>query len=269
MIVHFLGTAAFEGIPSLFCECLTCKKARELGGKNIRTRTSVLIDEVLKVDFPPDTLYHSMQYGLTMNKVQDLLITHSHTDHLYAEDLVIRAKGYAQYGDSTMHVYGHDLPLRLCFQALNGESHHYQFHRLLPFVPMKTQTATIVPLLASHDPVETCLLYYIEKDEKTILYGNDSGWFPDETLAWLKDKKLDLAILECTVGHSTHRTRHMNVEAVLETCEWMAANKVMKPEGQIVVTHFSHNAHLLHEDLIAIFEPHGIQVAFDGMKLVV
>lgn len=112
MQIHFLGTAAFEGIPSLFCQCDTCKQARELKGKNIRSRTSVIIDNVLKVDFPPDTLYHSHRYGLDMNQIQDLLVTHSHSDHLYAEDMAIRAEGYAQYGKNTLHVYGHDLPFR-------------------------------------------------------------------------------------------------------------------------------------------------------------
>ncbi|GGI45115.1 hypothetical protein GCM10008018_10480 [Paenibacillus marchantiophytorum] len=265
MEVQFLGTAAFEGIPSLFCQCSTCKQARERGGKNMRSRTSVIIDQVLKVDFPPDTLYHSHRYGLDMNSIQDLLITHSHSDHLYAEDMAIRAEGYAQSGDKAIHVYGHDLPFRLCFQALNGLEHNYQFHRVLPFVPIKTQTAMIVPLLADHDQLETCLLYYIEKDGKAILYGNDSGWFPEQTWAWLKDKKLDLAILECTTGKSSHRNNHMNVDAVLETKAWMEANGVLKEGAPVLVTHFSHNAGLLHEDLLGIFEPHGIQVAYDGL----
>jgi len=113
--------------------------------------------------------------------------------------------------------------------------------------------------------METCLLYYIEKDGKTIFYGHDSGWFPDETWDFLKDKKLDLAILECTTGRSKYRRNHMNVDSVLETKAWFEANGVLKPGSQVAVTHFSHNAHLLHEDLTAIFEPHGIQIAYDGM----
>ncbi|WP_282937347.1 MBL fold metallo-hydrolase [Paenibacillus sp. RC67] len=265
MKVHFLGTAAFEGIPSLFCQCSTCKQARKRGGRNIRSRTSVIIDNVLKVDFPPDTLYHSHRYGIDMSQVQDLLITHSHSDHLYADDMTIRAEGFAQYGDSPLHVYGHDIPLRLCSQTLNGYNHKYQFHRVLPFEPLQTQTATIVPLLAAHDKQETCLLYYIEKDGKTILYGNDSGWFPEQTWAWLKDKKLDLAILECTTGRSPHRHNHMNVDAVMEAKAWMDDNSVLKAGAPVVVTHFSHNAGLLHEDLMDIFEPHGMQVAYDGL----
>ncbi|MNI69126.1 Phosphoribosyl 1,2-cyclic phosphodiesterase [compost metagenome] len=145
--------------------------------------------------------------------------------------------------------------------------HNYKFHKVIPFEPIQTQTATIVPLLADHDPLETCLLYYIEKDGKTILYGNDSGWFPEQTWNWLKDKQLDLAILECTTGRSLYRNNHMSVDAVLETKTWMDTNGVLKPDGQVVVTHFSHNAGLLHEDLTDIFEPYGIQVAYDGLLI--
>lgn len=188
-----------------------------------------MIDEVLKVDFPPDTLYHSLKYGMDMNNVQDLLITHSHSDHLYAEDMAIRAEGYAQFGNKPIHVYGHELPFQRCQLALNGLSHNYKFHGVNPFESIKTQTATIVPLLADHDPRETCLLYYIDKEGTTILYGNDSGWFPEQTWNWLKDKQLDLVILECTTGYSSNRSNHMNVEAVFETKTWMEDNNVLKP----------------------------------------
>ena len=45
MKFHFLGTAAAEGIPALFCECAVCKEAREKGGRFIRTRSQALIDD--------------------------------------------------------------------------------------------------------------------------------------------------------------------------------------------------------------------------------
>ena len=51
MKILFLGTGASEGIPGLFCECDLCAKARALGGKNIRTRTSIHIDEKYKDRF--------------------------------------------------------------------------------------------------------------------------------------------------------------------------------------------------------------------------
>src|SRR5699024_2353371 len=80
MKIHFLGTAAAEGWPGLFCRCKYCDKARELGGKNIRTRSSVIIDDTLKVDFPPDTYHHILRDNIDLATVKHLLITHSHSD---------------------------------------------------------------------------------------------------------------------------------------------------------------------------------------------
>ena len=44
MKLQFLGTAAAEGFPALFCQCENCKRARELGGRNIRSRSQALVD---------------------------------------------------------------------------------------------------------------------------------------------------------------------------------------------------------------------------------
>ncbi|WP_256759749.1 MBL fold metallo-hydrolase [Cohnella sp. WQ 127256] len=270
MKVRFLGTAAFEGIPALFCGCELCKKAMELGGENIRTRTSVMLGDDLKVDFPPDTYTHMIRDRLDLDKVQDLILTHSHSDHLYAEDLVARLPGYSKTGDHPIQIYGNDLTIAKCKQMLDAEGGaqgKFVLNRVRPYDKLQLQTSRVVPLPAAHDPNETCLLYYIEKDDKTILYGHDTGTFPDETWEWLKDKKFDLVILECTVGHVDYQKTHMNIEAVLETKSTMVEYGMLKPVSEIVVTHFSHNAQLLHADLVDIFEPHSITVAFDGMVL--
>ncbi|MGN7360302.1 MBL fold metallo-hydrolase [Paenibacillus sp. SAF-054] len=270
MRIRFLGTAAFEGIPSLFCRCGLCLKARETGGKEIRSRTSVLLDEDLKIDFPPDTFMHMVHGGLDLEQVKDLIFTHSHSDHLYAEDLAARLPGYAQSGAHAVQVYGNDAVLLRIKQTLDfngGVQGKFQLNRARPFERTELQTAVIVPLPASHDPIENCLIYYIEKDGKSILYGHDSGWFPKETWAWLQNKQLDLAVLECTMGRIDYRKSHMNIDAVLETKQQFEASGMLKPDAAIVVTHFSHNAQLSHTDLTEIFAPHGIQVAYDGMML--
>jgi len=264
--VHFLGTAAFEGIPSLFCRCELCLKAKELGGKNLRTRTSVIVDEELKIDFPPDTYMHMLRDGIDLELIKDLLITHSHSDHLYAEDLTARFAGFARSADHVIQIYGNDLALSKCKRFLGAGGNKYKLNRVQPFEKVEMQTATVVPLPAFHDPLETCLIYYIEKDGKTMLYGHDSGYFPEATWAWLQDKKLDLAVLECTSGHRDAK-RHKNVDAVLRTKERFTEWDIMNPGSTIVVTHFSHNAHLLHEQLTEIFAPHDIVVAYDGMVL--
>lgn len=58
MKIKYLGTAAYEGIPSLFCRCETCEKSRREGGRNLRSRSQALVDDELLLDFPADTVWH-------------------------------------------------------------------------------------------------------------------------------------------------------------------------------------------------------------------
>lgn len=87
MKIRFLGTAAAEGFPALFCNCKYCKEARRLGGKNLRTRSQSLINDDLLIDIPADTLSHFLTGDIRGDRIKYLLITHSHSDHFYPTNL--------------------------------------------------------------------------------------------------------------------------------------------------------------------------------------
>lgn len=271
MKLHFLGTAAAEGFPNPFCQCDACEKARKLGGRSIRSRTSVIIDDVLKMDDPPDSFYHALRDQIDMSLLKDLLITHTHSDHYNPVDLEKRIEGFAHGIEHPLHVYGNDLAVHGFSQAFPHahQGERLRFHRVLPFQKMEMETAEVTPLLADHDPMETCLLYYIEKDGKRILYGHDTGWFPEDTWEWLQNKKIDLAILDCTGGYNsdTRSQNHMCIETVLEVQRVFQEENMLAADGKIVATHFTHNSGLLHDDFVKAFNPYGIQVAYDGMVL--
>lgn len=95
MKIRYWGTAAAEGIPSLFCSCPRCVEAREKKGKFIRTRSQLLIDDTLLVDFNADTYMHSLKYDFDLGKLKDVLITHVHEDHFYPNDILYRKAGFA------------------------------------------------------------------------------------------------------------------------------------------------------------------------------
>lgn len=269
MKIHFLGTAAAEGIPNPHCTCDTCETARKLGGKNIRSRTSVIIDDVLKVDDPPDTFYQAMRDKLDLSGVKDLLITHTHGDHFTPADMENRIEGFAHGIRSPLHIYGNDLAVKGYKSAFpdSGDRSRFAFHRVLAYHTITTQTAVVTPLLADHDPNETCLLYFIEKDGKGILYGNDTGWLPEETWEWLKNKKLDAAILDCTGGYTSNKQsrNHMCIETVIEVKKRFVERNMLQPDTQVIATHFTHNAGLQHDDFTEALDPHGIKAAYDGM----
>jgi ribonuclease BN (tRNA processing enzyme) len=91
MKLTYLGTAAAEGWPALFCRCEYCKKALERGGKNLRTRSQAMVNDDLLIDFPADSFSHMQQNGLNFSAVKTLLITHSHMDHFSPTDLHLRS----------------------------------------------------------------------------------------------------------------------------------------------------------------------------------
>ena len=43
MKLKYLGTAAAEGQPGIFCRCALCLEASRRGGKDIRTRSQALV----------------------------------------------------------------------------------------------------------------------------------------------------------------------------------------------------------------------------------
>ena len=267
--ILFLGTGAAEGWPGLFCECSFCNEARALGGKNIRTRCSIHIEDKYKVDLPPDNYLHFLSYSLNLAKVEHLFITHTHYDHLHPDDLLMRCAPFAYMKEPMpLQIYGNQLSLSRIQDIVKDLSKlNLILHLAEPFKTFKAGEANVTPLPADHSLDQTCLIYIFEVSGKVILHGYDSGWFPDETWKALEAYKLDLAILDCTNGGLPGIKGHMGVEGVLKTKEHMLMKRMADKDTIFIATHFSHNGGLLHEQLEAKLLPKNILVAFDGFSI--
>ena len=57
------------------------KLAWERGGRNIRSRSQVIIDDSLLIDLPSDTFYHAMLHNIDLSNIHHCLITHIHREH--------------------------------------------------------------------------------------------------------------------------------------------------------------------------------------------
>ena len=73
MKITYIGTAASEGLPALFCQCPICESARKNGGKEIRGRAAICVNETLLIDFPPDIYYGAMRAGVDLSKILDIV----------------------------------------------------------------------------------------------------------------------------------------------------------------------------------------------------
>ena len=77
MRIAFLGTSAGWPLPRLGCQCQICTSTDP---KDKRTRSQVLIDEILLLDAGPETYQHLLNFDPT--KIRACVITHKHHDHI-------------------------------------------------------------------------------------------------------------------------------------------------------------------------------------------
>ncbi|MGI6384113.1 MAG: MBL fold metallo-hydrolase [bacterium] len=272
MEILFLGTAAAEGWPGIFCECPCCTKARLLKGKDIRTRSSVLIDEIYKVDFPPDTNWQANKYRINLSEVEHLFVTHSHNDHYYPTELSFRAKPFAHpRPKKTLSIYGSEVVKNITTQALGAhkKASNISFQIIEPFVEFTAGKMTVLPLIADHDPDEICFNYIFSYEGHNVLYGHDTGWYPEDTWRVLERYKFDLLILDCTNGRIEEESYHLGVKGLIKVRDKLRETGSLNEKCKCVATHFSHNGGLLQAELENILLPEGIEVAYDGKTVII
>lgn len=277
MKFRYLGTAAAEGFPAVFCNCEYCNVARKTGGKNIRTRSQAIIDDDLLIDFPPDTYSHALLNGLNLGKIKHLLVTHSHMDHFFPQEFELRGICFAHdMPEKEITVYCNDTVKDLFFHINAGKINQnvlngIRFFTALPFVPFKAGAYTVTPLPARHTQDEQSLIYIIEKDGKTVLYGNDTGYFYEEVFAYIEkhDIRFDMISLDCTMVNNPvpDTGTHMGFDQIRRVAQRLQKAGAVTDKTVKYVTHFSHNGNPLQSELEKSAKGLGFCVAYDGEEI--
>lgn len=272
MKIKYLGTAAYEGIPSLFCQCETCKKSLALGGKNLRSRSQALINDELLIDFPPDTVWHFQKYKIDFTKINNCLITHSHSDHFYLDDMAIIRNDYCHTTDYQIAYYSGEKVYSDVYKLKNESGNLFEnmsINKLEPYKYYLIKDYNVLALPADHDPSSSPLIYAIEYKNKKMLYANDTGYFKDEVINALKDfGKLDLISLDCTGALEKGWTScHMSFDTNLRLLEKLKENQIIDDKTIIVVHHFSHNGKATYDELNNIARSKNIIVSYDGLEI--
>lgn len=263
----YLGTAAAEGFPAVFCNCVHCKEARRLGGKNIRTRSQSLINDDLLIDLPADTYCHFLANGIEGDKIKYLLVTHSHPDHLYPAELEMRSGCFAH------NMRAPKLQIfcsKGAFEAVKTkvpENEGYELNLIKPFEKFTLEGYEITPLAARHMEGDDAV-FYVVKGEKTLLYAHDTGFFFEEVFDFIKKENLyfDFITLDCTnvdipISDSGTHMGLPNIDRLMKRLEELSA---VDENTVKYVNHFSHNAEPLQHVLEEKVSEKGFKVAFDG-----
>lgn len=286
MKLKFLGAGASEGIPAIFCHCAFCEEARKSG--RLFTRSQLSVDDRLLIDFPPDSYYRSIAMGVALADVRNIFVTHSHSDHFYADDFFMRglASSHALnvpvlkiYANKTVTgildkcrggypagTYRH-IPTGSC----NGYEEYPQsteYENLIPFKKYEADGYEVTPLPANHIPTEECFVFAVSRGGKSFLYATDTAMLPEETFCFLEREKyrFDAVIYDGTYGTLGISEGHMNF------CDLVLMKERLFKDGAIgentvnLVTHISHNAVKNFGTLEASL-PNGFVLAYDGKEV--
>jgi phosphoribosyl 1,2-cyclic phosphate phosphodiesterase len=189
MKLTYLGTAAAEGFPAVFCNCEHCQKARVIGGKNIRTRSQTLINGELLIDLPADTYSHFLKNGIEGHKIKYLLVTHSHQDHFYMEELAMRHKPFSHNMQAERIQVFLNKGSYEKLKNLHGiEKFGIDYTEIKPFETISFGDYKVTGLPAHHFEGDGALIYIIEQNGKKILYAHDTGYFYDEVFDYINEQ---------------------------------------------------------------------------------
>lgn len=273
MKIKFLGTAAAEGIPALYCQCDICKHAWENKGKNIRTRSQALIDDDLIIDFGPDTYSHVLKYEVPIDMIHHVLITHKHSDHFYPNDLLFRRPGYASKVDEgPLNVYGCEPSYEqvLKIEERENMSEYLKAHKITPLNSFNILDYKVTPLPAQHDERAGAVLYLLEKGNKSMFYAHDTGNFLKETWDYLAnlEKPLDLISLDCTAMlRLGWDYGHLSFDCFMKVIDRLKEIKAIDEKTIIVANHFSHNGYATHQMMQDEADKYGVIVSYDGLEV--
>lgn len=248
----FLGTGTSVGVPMVGCGCVVCTSDDP---RDQRTRTSVLLGlpgGTLLIDTTPDLRAQLLRERI--GRVDAVLYTHEHVDHLYGLDDVrplcfsrggaipvfceemveTRIRRAFDYAFLPMPLPGGGVP-KLCFERITAT----------PFDLLGTR---VVPLRLRHGVFDVLGFRFGD-----VAYCTDTNGVPEETYEHLE--ALDILVLDC-LRHSRHST-HFSLEESLAVAERVGARRTL-------LIHFSHE--ISHADVSATLPP-GVELAFDGLAV--
>ena len=276
MKIQYLGTGAAERVPALFCHCPVCDYARKHGGKDMRTQTQAVIDDgKLLIDFPGDSYLHAMKYGIDFSDMTHLLLTHCHSDHLYAEDLALRMHGYGQNLGGALNVYGNVFVRQFYDRAFaleeRTDDERIVYHEERNFSRFTVGDYTVWMIAAQHGHYQgDCSIYGVRDHEgKTFLWTHDCALFSDKMYQYMADEHLHFDFVSLDCNNQNHAGNpggpHMGWPDDQQVMRRFAELGLSDNHTRFVVNHFSHNSGLTHAQMEALVGPSGVQVAYDGM----
>jgi len=284
MDITFLGTAAAPSMPIPFCTCRVCTEARRIGGRNLRRRSSLVINDDLLVDIGPDIASASFQHQISLAGIGVCLQTHPHADHL---DIGFILSRHAEYGTTVtgeLSLAGSQKTLHAIDALVRQQSAYGSLFdpktqsalklktlSLTPFEAYRIGNYYITGFPANHGNDQGFLLYSIAQGDHAVFYGTDTSVLSEEIWEHLQRARIryDAVMLDHTygIGFESRPADHLAAKDVAAHADRFRENGLLKDNGVVYATHLSHEGYLEHDALDEYARGHGYRVAYDGLRL--
>jgi phosphoribosyl 1,2-cyclic phosphate phosphodiesterase len=282
MKVHFLGTGASPCMPHPFCNCSACDHARAKGGRNCRRRSSLLINDDFLIDMGPDIATASYDQKVSLLGVKWCLQTHPHADHYDPEFIISRHPEWGYIPSATLTLIGSKETLQIMDATYETRCTYGSFFRpsvqnemhlatveIAPFEELSVGNYSITGFPAKHAPGQGALMYCVANGKSAILYATDTSQIDKAVWSYLGSNNiaLDAAVFDHTYGPGRNGTDHLSADDIAAYAAMLRSERLLKPNGLVYGTHFSHEGMLEQEDLERLASGKGYHIAYDGLEI--
>ena len=250
----FLGTAAANFSPRLKTDCKDCFD------KDARRASCMLIGENYLVDCGMYVMESIRIAGVDMSKITDIFVTHLHADHFIA-------------GHVAQIAAGKEKPLRLWVRR-DAQLPPIDNVEVV-YLPLQkevavSETMTVVSVDANHDPKSFPQHFVFTINGKKMLYALDGGWFLTSSYNYLRDAKLDLAVLDATCGDYVGDYRmgeHNSIPMIRLMLPSLKKWGTIDDETRVYLSHIAPKLHAPHDETVELVAKDGLLVAYDGLTV--
>lgn len=251
--ITFLGTCACDFSPRLETDL------KDKFDKDARRSSSVLLDGKYLIDCGIHTLKCLEIQGVNKDEITDIFITHTHDDHYDEKNINSLACGRKE-------------PLRVWLRegASPTGLENVEIKYMSLFEKYDLGEISITGLVANHDKEASPQHFLIEKSDSSLFYGCDGAWLINDTYYHLKDKHLDVAVLDCTVGDYIGDYRlaeHNSIPMIRLMLPSLKCIGAIDKNTKIYLSHIAPSLHKSHNETVEIAKELGAYVAYDGLTI--
>jgi len=277
MDIILAGTGSRDNIPAFKCVCPICTQARENNDRKLKRKNSCAFvigkkREKITIDIPPQFISQLEQCGISDTEIENILLTQCQSEHIlglfYPFSL---KKSKAGVFNSPLNVYLGDDTLKSVASIFKVPQSIQQEDQLDDIIRLKTikelnefsigdiaitALKTTNSLPHKRDSFGYCLS---EKEKYFYYFAAAAKIIPDTTLTFMRKKKPDCIVIDCTYEKTTDASGHGDIESVIDL-------RSKFQTGRIIITNIDHT-NLSPLVLSKIFDKEGIEIGYDGLKI--